>query len=187
MACLIRLDNGQIFNISNKIDIIGRGSNATIFLDDDGVSRNHAEVFMMSGCVEVIDLNSRNGIFVNSQKTRKSFLNDGDKISIGSVDLVLSNETVDTNQTINMKATDNKSSSTTHFPVAQSSASGRMELIQVRPEDSFLKSGAIELNPRYLEILFKSSLELNKYNGTDKLTNVAYAQIQRTLMPSLVV
>ena len=187
MACLIRLDNGQIFNISNKIDIIGRGSNATIFLDDDGVSRNHAEVFMMSGCVEVIDLNSRNGIFVNSQKTRKSFLNDGDKISIGSVDLVFSNETVDTNQTINMKATDNKSSSTTHFPVAQSSASGRMELIQVRPEDSFLKSGAIELNPRYLEILFKSSLELNKYNGTDKLTNVAYAQIQRTLMPSLVV
>ncbi|MCM8527647.1 MAG: sigma 54-interacting transcriptional regulator [Lentisphaeraceae bacterium] len=187
MACLIRLDNGQIFNISNKIDIIGRGSSATIFLDDDGVSRNHAEIFMMSGCVEVIDLNSRNGIFVNSTKTRKSFLNDGDKVSIGSVDLVFSNETVDTNQTINMKMPDTKSSSSTHFPVAQSSASGRMELIQVRPEDSFLKSGSTELNPRYLEILFKSSLELNKYNGTDKLTNVAYAQIQRTLMPSLVV
>ena len=31
MASLIRLDNGQIFNISNKIDIIGRGSSATIF------------------------------------------------------------------------------------------------------------------------------------------------------------
>lgn len=186
MACLIRLDNGQIFNISNKIDIIGRGSSATIFLDDDGVSRNHAEVFMMSGCVEIIDLNSRNGIFVNSTKTRKSFLNDGDKVSIGSVDLVFSNETVDTNQTINMKVSETKSS-TTHFPVAQSSASGRMELIQIRPEDSFLKSGATELNPRYLEILFNSSLELSKYNGTDKITNVAYAQIQRTLMPSLVV
>ena len=187
MACLIRLDSGQIFNISNKIDIIGRGSSATIFLDDDGVSRNHAEVFMMSGCVEIIDLNSRNGIFVNGTKTRKSFLNDGDKVSIGSVDLVYSNETVDTNQTINMKIPDQKMSSSTNFPVAQSSASGRMELIQIRPDDSFLKTGAIELNPRYLEILFNASLELNKYNGTDKLTNVAYAQIQRTLMPSLVV
>jgi len=187
MACLIRLDNGQIFNISNKIDIIGRGSSATIFLDDDGVSRNHAEVFMMSGCVEVIDLNSRNGIFVNGTKTRKSFLNDGDKVSIGSVDLVFSNETVDTNQTINMKIPETKASTATHFPVAQSSASGRMELVQVRPEESFLKSGAIELNPRFLEILFNSSLELSKYNGTDKVTNVAYAQIQRTLMPSLVV
>ena len=62
-----------------------------------------------------------------------------------------------------------------------------MELIQVRPDESFLQSGAIELNPRFLEILFNSSLELNKYNGTDKVTNVAYAQIQRTLMPSLVV
>ena len=187
MACLIRLDNGQIFNISNKIDIIGRGSSATVFLDDDGVSRNHAEVFMMSGCVEVIDLNSRNGIFVNGTKTRKSFLNDGDKISIGSVDLVFSNETVDTNQTINMKIPNAKPSSTTHFPVAQSSASGRMELIQVRPDEYFLKSGATELNPRFLEILFDSSLQLSKYKGTEKVTNVAYAQIQRTLMPSLVV
>lgn len=187
MACLIRLDNGQIFNISNKIDIIGRGSSATIFLDDDGVSRNHAEVFMMSGCVEVIDLNSRNGIFVNGTKTRKSFLNDGDKVSIGTVDLVFSNETIDTNQTINMKMPEKKSSSATHFPIAQSSASGRMELIQVRPEESFLKSGAIELNPRFLEILFNASLELSKFNGTDKVTNVAYAQIQRTLTPTLVV
>jgi len=187
MACLIRLDNGQIFNISNKIDIIGRGSSATVFLDDDGVSRNHAEVFMMSGCVEVIDLNSRNGIFVNGTKTRKSFLNDGDKVSIGSVDLVFSNETVDTNQTINMKMPKANPASTTNFPVAQSSASGRMELIQVRPEESFLKSGATELNPRFLEILFDSSLQLSKYKGTEKVTNVAYAQIQRTLMPSLVV
>lgn len=187
MACLIRLDNGQIFNITNKIDIIGRGSNATIFLDDDGVSRNHAEIFMMSGCVEVIDLNSRNGIFVNGTKARKSFLNDGDKVVIGSVELVYSNETVDTNQTINMKSPATKMASSTHHPIAQSSASGRMELIQIRPDDPFLKSGATELNPRYLEILFDSSLEQNKYHGTDKLTNVAYSQIQRILMPSMVV
>ena len=103
-----------IFRIKSILS--GRGSSATIFLDDDGVSRNHAEVFMMSGCVEVIDLNSRNGIFVNGTKTRKSFLNDGDKVSIGTVDLVFSNETVDTNQTINMKIPEAKSSSATHFP-----------------------------------------------------------------------
>ena len=102
MASLIRLDNGQIFNITNKIDIIGRGSSASIFLDEDGVSRNHAEIFIMGGCVEIIDLNSRNGISVNGEKTRKCFLNNGDKIAIGCVELAFSNEVLEKNQTINI-------------------------------------------------------------------------------------
>ena len=182
MASLIRLDNGQIFNITNKIDIIGRGSSASVFLDDDGVSRNHAEVFMMSGCVEVIDLNSRNGIFVNGKKIRKSFLNDGDKLSVGSVDLVFSNENIDSNQTINMKV-----QTGSNMPIMQTSASGRMELIQLRPNDSFLQSGQTSLSTPYLELLFQSSLELQNYKGMRRFSEVVFKHIQKIFTPSLIV
>jgi transcriptional regulator with PAS, ATPase and Fis domain len=182
MASLIRLDNGQIFNITNKIDIIGRGSSASVFLDDDGVSRNHAEVFMMSGCVEVIDLNSRNGILVNGKKIRKSFLNDGDKLSVGSVDLVFSNQNIDSNQTINMKV---QTSST--IPTLQTSASGRMELILLRPNDSYLQSGQASLSTPYLELLFKSSLELQNYKGMRRFSEVVFKQIEKIFTPTLIV
>jgi transcriptional regulator with GAF, ATPase, and Fis domain len=185
MASLIRLDTGQVFNISNKIDIIGRGSTASIFLDEDGVSRNHAEVFMMSGVVEVIDLNSRNGILVNGQKVRKSFLNLGDKLSIGSVDLVYSNETLDTNQTINIAHPNMRASETAS--ILHTSASGRFEIMQVKSDESLMKSGRYSLSARHLEILFKTSLEFNLTGGSDRFLNTVYNTIQKTLTPATLV
>ncbi|MCH2208887.1 MAG: sigma 54-interacting transcriptional regulator [Lentisphaerales bacterium] len=183
MACLIRLDNGQIFNISNKIDIIGRGSSASIFLDEDGVSRNHAEIFMMSGCVEVIDLNSRNGIKVNGNKVRKSFLNDGDKLNVGSVDLVFSNETVNSNQTINIANSTTKKEETA--PPIHSSASGRFELQQIKPEESLLRINSISQNQLYLELLFKASLDFNNSEIKDRFKTVVYNYIQKNLTPTV--
>lgn len=184
MACLIRLDNGQIFNISNKIDIIGRGSSASIFLDEDGVSRNHAEIFMMSGCAEVIDLNSRNGIQVNGEKVRKSFLNDGDKLNIGSVDLVFSKETVASNQTISIASSVTKKEDT-NLSQIHSSASGRFELQQIKPEESLLRINSISQNQVYLELLFSASLELSNVQSKERFKKVVYSYIQKNLTPTV--
>jgi pSer/pThr/pTyr-binding forkhead associated (FHA) protein len=183
MACLIRLDNGQVFNISNKIDIIGRGSSASIFLDDEGVSRNHAEIFMMSGCVEVIDLNSRNGISVNAEKVRKSFLNDGDKVSIGSVSLVYSAENISSNQTIQIPKT-NLDKKTTP-PIMPSSASGRFELTQFKADDSIFRTDNYSHNAEHLEILLKAALELNGVEGIERFSKTTYRYIQKNLTPSM--
>jgi transcriptional regulator with AAA-type ATPase domain/pSer/pThr/pTyr-binding forkhead associated (FHA) protein len=180
MASLIRLDNGQIFNITNKIDIIGRGSSASVFLDEDGVSRNHAEIFMMGGCVEIIDLNSRNGISVNGEKTRKCFLNNGDKIAIGSVDLAFSNEVLEKNQTVNIAVNANQ-----REPIPVVSEPAPSELLQVRPNDDFLNVGATSLSGPYLEILYHASLELQNYKGSSRFSEVVVKVLQQTLSPSI--
>ncbi|MCM8534983.1 MAG: sigma 54-interacting transcriptional regulator [Lentisphaeraceae bacterium] len=184
MACLIRLDNGQIFNITNKIDIIGRGSSASIFLDDDGVSRNHAEIFMMSGCVEVIDLNSRNGISVNGEKVRKSFLNNDDKLSVGTVDMVFSHGEVDTNKTINVAASEVNSPSSASI---KTSSSGRFELTQIKASESLLKFSKFNHSLTYLELLFKAALELNSEAGDERFSKIVYSYIQKNLAPALCV
>lgn len=180
MASLIRLDNGQIFNITNKIDIIGRGSSASIFLDEDGVSRNHAEIFIMGGCVEIIDLNSRNGISVNGEKTRKCFLNNGDKIAIGCVELAFSNEVLEKNQTINIAVNSNQ-----REPIPTVSKPDPSELLQVRPNDDFLNIGATSLSGPHLEILYHASLELQSHKGSRRFSEVVVKVLQQTLSPSI--
>ena len=134
----------------------------------------------MSGCVEVIDLNSRNGIFVNSKKVKKSFLNDGDKLSVGSVDMVFSNESLESNKTISMKM-----QTTSSHPIAQSSASGRMEIIQLRINDNYLKSGHTTLSAPYLEQMFTASLDFNRHKGSRRISEVAINLIQKLLSPDI--
>ncbi|NQZ56588.1 MAG: sigma 54-interacting transcriptional regulator [Lentisphaeraceae bacterium] len=184
MACLIRLDNGQVFNITNKIDIIGRGSSATIYLGDDGMSRNHAEIFMMSGCIELIDLNSRNGVYVNAKRIHRAFLNSGDKVSIGSVDLIFSRETTEEdNKTINLF--DQSVSEIHHTTLGPGKLAGQMELIQVRTDEPYLQSSGTTISSPYLELLFEASLQFNICEIPERFEKVVYDLINVNLNPSL--
>ena len=60
---------GATFQIGAASTILGRGENAQIRLDDDGVSRRHAEIVRLDdGAVQLRDLGSTNGTFVNGEK-----------------------------------------------------------------------------------------------------------------------
>jgi transcriptional regulator with PAS, ATPase and Fis domain len=71
--------------------VLGRGSSVLGpgILDDDLLSRNHAEVSRKASVVTVRDLGSRNGTFVNGERIAQSTLKSGDVLAVGSVMLVL--------------------------------------------------------------------------------------------------
>lgn len=63
--------------------IIGRDPSSELPLQEEGVSRQHAKLLVSSTAVELRDLNSTNGTFVNGQKVSQHMLRPGDKILIG--------------------------------------------------------------------------------------------------------
>lgn len=70
--------------------LVGRSAMCRLVLDDPLVSRQHAEFRVEDGFVTLYDLKSVNGVFVNGRKVeRQSRVAPGDRITIGSQDLVL--------------------------------------------------------------------------------------------------
>jgi predicted component of type VI protein secretion system len=70
--------------------VVGRSTECQLSLDDPLVSRRHAVLKVRRDGVSVQDLGSRNGVVVNGQKINgERELAPGDKVSIGSQDMVL--------------------------------------------------------------------------------------------------
>jgi len=70
--------------------VIGRAATCQLSLDDPLVSRNHATLSVTPESVVLSDLGSRNGVRVNGDRIEsKRTLAHGDKISIGSQDMVV--------------------------------------------------------------------------------------------------
>ena len=63
---------------------IGRSDECEVMLDDDKVSRVHAQIEGRDGRWTIVDPGSTNGILVNGQKTRSQKLEAGDLIRTGS-------------------------------------------------------------------------------------------------------
>jgi type II secretory ATPase GspE/PulE/Tfp pilus assembly ATPase PilB-like protein len=69
---------------------IGRHASNRVVLDDVLASRAHAVIEQVKGGVQLRDLNSSNGTFLNGQKVRSTLaLKPGDQITIGSTRLIL--------------------------------------------------------------------------------------------------
>ncbi len=80
---------GATFQIGAASTILGRGENAQIRLDDDGVSRRHAEIVRLDdGAVQLRDLGSTNGTFVNGEKITERVLEDDDRVALGTTTLL---------------------------------------------------------------------------------------------------
>ncbi len=80
---------GKMYKLAAGEHVLGRSTDAEIRLDDEGVSRLHAKMRRRSdGSVEVSDLDSTNGTYVNGAQIRHFTLSDGDRIQIGSVTIL---------------------------------------------------------------------------------------------------
>jgi Protein of unknown function (DUF3662)/FHA domain len=72
---------------------IGRSKECDIQLADPNVSRRHAEVRQEGAAYWVIDLDSTNGMEVNGRRQKRAKLRQGDRITLGSTELVFRRET----------------------------------------------------------------------------------------------
>ena len=68
---------------------IGRAVRADFIVDAQMVSRLHCRVAAGATELEVIDLESTNGTFVNGERVSRATLKVGDTLGVGRVDLVV--------------------------------------------------------------------------------------------------
>jgi hypothetical protein len=84
--------NGTKHELDGGHAVIGRSKECDIQLPDPNVSRRHAEVRQEGAAYWVIDLDSTNGMEVNGRRQKRAKLRQGDRITLGSTELVFRRE-----------------------------------------------------------------------------------------------
>jgi pSer/pThr/pTyr-binding forkhead associated (FHA) protein len=85
--------DGVRHELRKRRTVIGRSKDCDLQLDDANASRRHAEVRQEGTSYWIVDLDSTNGLEVNGRRAKRAKLDTGDKITIGSTDLVFDVET----------------------------------------------------------------------------------------------
>ncbi len=76
---------GRVFKLSKGSFKLGRSVDAEIMIEDDGISRLHACITMLSATEVLIeDLDSTNGTFVDGDEILNAKLTEGQKIQLGT-------------------------------------------------------------------------------------------------------
>lgn len=68
---------------------MGRDSTCDIVFDHPSVSNRHAQIIHQNGRWKIVNLVSTNGIQINGQKRLSTYLSNGGKVDMGSVNLVI--------------------------------------------------------------------------------------------------
>jgi pSer/pThr/pTyr-binding forkhead associated (FHA) protein len=74
---------------AGAIKTVGRASRADFILDVALVSRVHCRLTAGDDQLEVVDLKSTNGTFVNDKRIEKARLATGDRLRVGRVELTV--------------------------------------------------------------------------------------------------
>ncbi len=84
--------DGQRLQVEQRRVLIGRSRECDVQLADPNVSRRHAELRQEGASYWIVDLDSTNGIEVNGRKLKRSKLESGDRVTLGSTELVFTRE-----------------------------------------------------------------------------------------------
>lgn len=77
---------GARIAVDKPVLTIGRGLDNDLVLDDQRVSRHHAELQLVGGKVRIVDLKSTNGTWVNGKRVAERVLGPGDSVSLGGLE-----------------------------------------------------------------------------------------------------
>ena len=75
--------------LPGNVKTIGRAPRADFIVDAALVSRVHCRLTAGATELEVVDLESTNGTFVNGERTTRATLKSGDRLGVGRVELVI--------------------------------------------------------------------------------------------------
>jgi len=81
--------------LPGAIKTVGRAPRADFILDAALVSRVHCRLTAADDHLEVEDLKSTNGIFVNDKRVDRAQLADGDRLRVGRVELTVGRATTE--------------------------------------------------------------------------------------------
>ena len=79
---------GKQHELSKPRVVLGRSREADLRVPDENVSRRHAEVRLEDDGYWIVDLGSMNGTLVNGKRADRARLNEGDRIVLGSTEIV---------------------------------------------------------------------------------------------------
>lgn len=75
--------------LPGSIKTIGRATRADFIVDAALVSRLHCRLTAGASELEVVDLDSTNGTFVNGERISRTTLKTGDRLGVGRVELTV--------------------------------------------------------------------------------------------------
>jgi pSer/pThr/pTyr-binding forkhead associated (FHA) protein len=74
---------------AGAVKTVGRAPRADFVVDAPLVSRLHCRVTAGDDTIEVVDLSSTNGTYVNGKRVKRAELKSGDRFRVGRVELVV--------------------------------------------------------------------------------------------------
>jgi hypothetical protein len=80
--------NGRAYDLKKPSVVIGRSKDCDIRVSDPNISRQHAEIRQEGSTYWIVDLDSTNGTSVNGRALKRAKLDDEDRITLGSTELV---------------------------------------------------------------------------------------------------
>ncbi len=86
---IVSVNGTQIHRIEKLPLTIGRESYNDVVIQDNSVSKKHAELYFDNGFFYLLDLDSTNGLVVNGQKIAKVQLKENEKVYLGNATLEL--------------------------------------------------------------------------------------------------
>ena len=86
---ILRSDETTIRLLPGAVKTVGRVTGADFIVDAALVSRVHCRLTATDDALEVVDLSSTNGTFVNDKRIEKAKLSAGDRLRIGRVELTV--------------------------------------------------------------------------------------------------
>jgi pSer/pThr/pTyr-binding forkhead associated (FHA) protein len=92
---ILQSSEGTFRLTPGAIKTVGRAPRADFILDVALVSRLHCRLTATDGHVEVEDLSSTNGTFVNDRKVDRANLASGDRLRVGRVELTVGRQNND--------------------------------------------------------------------------------------------
>lgn len=87
--------DGRRHRLTKRTTTIGRSRDCDISVNDANASRQHAEVRHIGLDYFLVDLGSTNGTYVNQQRVRRHAIADGDRIVIGTTEMIVEHVKVD--------------------------------------------------------------------------------------------
>ena len=78
--------------LPGSIKTVGRAPRADFIVDAPLVSRLHCRLTAGAAELEVVDLESTNGTFVNGERVERAMLKTGDRLGVGRVELTIARQ-----------------------------------------------------------------------------------------------